>query len=372
MDKIKVLQINKLYHPVTGGVERVVQQIAEGLRDRTDMEVLVCQKKGRGAIDQVNGVPVHLAGSLGMAFSTPLSLNFFGRFRRLRKDRDILHIHMPFPLADVALWLFGFKGKVAVWWHADILKQKRLLLLYKPFMRNLLGRADVIMTATQGHIDHSEFLPPYRDKCVVIPFGVDPGLLEKSAGCANRERPVDKPFSFLFVGRLVYYKGCDVLLEAFAGVPDAELVLVGSGPLEDDLKARARKLGIENRVRFRAEISDDALAGAFSDCDVFVLPSIAKTEAFALVQIEAMAYSKPVINTDLPSGVPYVSLDGLTGLTVSPGDAAALASAMNRLKDDSALRERFGKAAYARAREEYAMDRMLHRVYKEYQQLMEE
>jgi len=370
MNKIKVLQVNKMYYPVTGGVERVVQQIAEGLNDRTDMKVLVCQKKGRGMVENVNGVEVHKASSLGVAFSTPISFSFFRQLRVLRKDRDILHIHMPFPLADVALWLYGFKGKIALWWHADIVKQKKLLLLYKPFMTWLLRRADCIMTATQGHIDDSSFLQPYQDKCVIIPFGVDKALFEKSDQLTAKPRKNGEPLRFLFVGRLIYYKGCEYLLEAMAKVEGATLTIIGEGPLEQSLREQARRLRIDRRVEFRGSVDDNALAQAFADCDVFVLPSIAKTEAFALVQIEAMAYGKPVINTSLPSGVPHVSPDDITGLTVPPEDSDALATAMQKLVDDADLRERFGKAAYARAREEYPMDKMLDRIYNEYERLL--
>lgn len=371
MKKLKVLQVNKLYYPVTGGIERVVQQLAEGLRDRVDMKVLVCQKKGPSVAEQINGVEVHRASSLGVALSMPLSLSFFSQFRRLSKESDVIHIHMPFPLADVAAFLSGYKGKIVLWWHCDVVRQKKLLLLYKPVMHWLLKRADRIMVATEGHINGSSFLPPFRDKCVVIPFGVDPFLLKKSEELAQIPMPPHEPLSILFVGRLVYYKGCEVLLDAFAKTHGAELKLVGDGVLKESLLQRANNLGITERVHFLGNIDEDALARAFADCDFFVLPSVERTEAFGLVQSEAMAYGKPVINTNLPTGVPYVSLDGQTGFTVEPGDIDALAEAMQRLIDDSALREKFARAAYRRAREDFSMVSMLDAVYAEYEKLMQ-
>lgn len=370
MGKIKVLQINKLYYPVTGGVERVVQQLAEGLANRADMKVLACQKKGRGTVETINGVEIYKSGSLGVAFSMPVSLSFFASFNRLKKDRDIIHIHMPFPLADIAVRLFGFKGKIVLWWHSDIVKQKKLLQLYGPFLRALLKRADLIITATKGHIDGSDWLPDYRDKCAIIPFGVDTALLKKSAAVSAAPKSVGLPVQFLFVGRLIYYKGCDVLLDAFSKVSGAELVIIGEGPLEPQLKEQTARLSMSGKVRFVGGVGDDELAEAFSACDVFVLPSVAKSEAFGLVQIEAMAYGKPVINTELQSGVPYVSLNGVTGLTVPPSDANALADAMQSLVDEPGLREKFGKAAYERARSEYSMETMLNRVLDEYEKLL--
>ena len=180
MDKVKVLQVNKLYYPWVGGVERVVQQLAEGLNDRTDMKVLVCQAKGRASVEKINGVEVHRAGSLGMMFSMPISISFFREFKKLSKDRDIVHFHMPFPLGDLACLLSGYKGKVVVWWHSDIVKQKKLMKLYKPILEKFLSRADVIIAATQGNIDGSDYLLKYRDKCVIIPYGLDRNIEKES------------------------------------------------------------------------------------------------------------------------------------------------------------------------------------------------
>ncbi|MCL2342552.1 MAG: glycosyltransferase [Firmicutes bacterium] len=369
MHKIKVLQINKLYYPVTGGVERVVQQIAEGLNACTDMKVLVCQKKGKRAIEAVNGVEVHRAGSLGILFSTPVSFDFFRQFQRLKKDRDILHIHMPFPLADAAVALFGFQGKIILWWHSDVVRQKLLLMFYRPLLHKLLKRADLIIVATQGHIDGSDYLAAYREKCAVIPFGVDPMVLARYDPIGAAPCPPAAPVRFLFVGRLIYYKGCNVLLEAFSHVKGAELELIGDGSLEKSLKEQAARLGLEDKVIWRGHVSDEELAKAFTGCDVFVLPSVEKSEAFGLVQIEAMACGKPVINTALPSGVPYVSLDGVTGFTVPPGDAAALSAAMQKLVDSPCLRKQFGMAAFRRAQEEYSISKMLGRVMEQYEKL---
>ncbi len=371
IDKIRVLQVNKFYHPVTGGVERVVQQIAEGLNGNVDMTVLACQKKGSGINDKINGVRVIKSGSLGTYFSMPVSFSFMRDFSRLSRNADIVHIHMPFPLADVAMFLSGYKGKVVLWWHSDIVKQKKLLLLYRPFLEWLLKRADLIVAATQGHIDNSGFISRWKDKCVVIPYGVDKYIMELS----DQSRPAGPKdnlglCSVLYIGRLVYYKGCDVLLEAFSKVMNARLTIVGEGPLRSSLKKQAEELGVSEKVDFINFLDDRDLAEKLAECDFLVLPSVERSEAFGLVQIEAMAFGKPVINTDLPSGAPMVSLDSITGLTVPPNDPEALAKAIRQIIDEPELRERFGKAAYKRAREEFSMDKMLSSLLTEYKKLM--
>jgi rhamnosyl/mannosyltransferase len=158
----------------------------------------------------------------------------------------------------------------------------------------------------------------------------------------------------------VYYKGCETLMEAFSRVVGARLRIVGAGPLMGSLKKRA--LPFAEKVDFLGEITDDELLKEYAGCDMLVLPSVARSEAFGLVQIEAMRFGKPVINTNLKSGVPYVSLDGVTGLTVAPGDVGALAGAMQRLIDDDALREKFGRAARKRVNEEFLETVMLSRI----------
>lgn len=377
MDKLRILQVNKLYYPVTGGIERVVRQLAEGLCTETDTKVLVCQQKGKTAVEQVNGVEVTRASSMGTLSSLPLSISFLWKFRRMSKDRDIVHIHMPFPLGDLACFLSGYKGKVVLWWHSDIVRQKRMMKMYRPLMNWLLRRADCIVVATQGHIDGSHYLKPYTEKCVIIPFGVEPKIECRADEWVRRGShvPNDGKIRFLFVGRLVYYKGCQELVRAFGQaartLPDILLDIVGTGPLEQEMADIVYEMGIQDRVHFWKNVSDDELVEFFERCDVFVLPSLERSEAFGLVQIEAMAFGKPVINTRLPSGVPYVSLDRETGLTVEPGEIEPLAEAIRFLTIHSEERKRMGERARERMQEQFRMDKMLERVEKLYIELAE-
>lgn len=363
MDKLRVLQVNKLYYPVTGGIETVVQQIAEGLNEQTDMKVLVCRQKGKTVIQKVNGVTIHRAGSLGVLLSMPISASFFVQLWKLSKDRDVIHFHMPFPLGDLACLLSRYKGKVVVWWHSDIVRQKKLMKLYRPIMDKFLKRADVIMVATKGHIDGSDYLSKYRSKCVIIPYGVDKKVIEKSDIYIQKKVVKhNQKVNILFVGRLVYYKGCEILLQAFSQIEGAELTIIGSGELENKLKIMSIDLGISNKVHFLGQVDEKKLNKAFEDCDVFVLPSVEKSEAFGLVQIEAMSYGKPVINTNLPSGVPYVSVDGITGLTVQPNDVQALRNAINWMVVHEDERVEMGRKARERVKEHFLIENMLQKI----------
>ncbi|HRR76989.1 MAG TPA: glycosyltransferase [Ruminococcus sp.] len=366
--RLRVLEVNKAYSPHIGGIETLVKQYSEELGKicGAGVKVLVCRDgRGRTIREKVNGVSVTRAGSLGTYFKCPISFSFIRLFRKMAKKADVVHIHLPFPLADAAALLSGYKGRIVVSWHSDVVKQKKLMLVYKPFMRWLLKRADAVIVATKGHIDGSEYLPEFREKCRVVPYGLwpedytsverKPVLTDKAA-----DKSAVKVF---FSGRLVYYKGVDILLRAFAETKGCELFISGEGDLEPELKSYAAENGLAERVHFLGFLSEKELRQAYMDCDIFVLPSVARSEAFGIVQIEAMACGKPVINTALPSGVPYVSLDGETGITVPPSDEKALAKAINTLVSDRELRERYGRAAAERVSSEFHEKEVIKRLY---------
>ena len=367
--KLRVLEVNKAYYPHIGGIETVIRQYAEEL-GRTggfDVKVLVCRDdRGDMRREKINGVDVTRCGSLGTYFSCPLSMQFIRKFREMAAKADVVHIHVPFPLADAALLFSGFKGKVVVSWHSDVVKQKKLMRLYKPFMHRLLERADRILVATEGHIIGSEYLPGYWDKCVVVPYGIVPEDYRKTVrdGFLEEKCCYENSVKVLFSGRLVYYKGIDVLIEAFRDVKGCELFISGAGELEAELKARVKHSEIEDRVHFLGFLPQKELRRAFADCDIFVLPSVERSEAFGIVQLEAMVYGKPVINTDLPSGVPYVSVHGETGLTVPPSDPDSLAAAINCLASDRKLRETFGRNAAERVAEQFNEKNIIKELYR--------
>ncbi|MBQ8905707.1 MAG: glycosyltransferase [Ruminococcus sp.] len=366
MHKPRILEVNKFYPPHIGGIETLIQMISEGLQSRSSLSVLVCRdQRGGKEITVQNGIRVHACGSWGTYFSCPLSFSFFPAFFRQAKQADVIHFHTPFPLGDLACLLSRYQGRVVISWHSDVVKQKRLRALYLPIMRRFLDRADAVIVATQGHIDSAPELIRIREKCHIIPYGIcsadylhaprTPYLTARAKDPAAKK--------VFFAGRLVYYKGVDVLLEAFAKTDGCELFLAGEGGLEQTLRERAEELAVSDRVHFLGRLPDTDLKSAFADCDLFVLPSVQNSEAFGIVQLEAMVYGKPVINTSLPTGVPCVSLDGQTGLTVPPGDADALRTAIQTLVNDDALRRTYGAAAKQRVLAEFERDKMLDRIF---------
>ena len=361
---MKIVQLNKYYTPHRGGVETVVQDIAEGLQDVTDMNVFVCSDGHTSEDVKQGNVRLHRSGAIGKVGPMPISLSYLKDVKRELKTADAVLLHMPFPWGDLALRLSGYRGKVLLWWHSDVVRQKKLLRIYAPLMRWTLKRADRIIVATRGHIDGSAFLKPYEEKCAVIPFGVEEEYY--LAGRQMKKQNENAPVTFLFVGRMVYYKGCDVLIRAFAAMKDksCRLNMVGQfTPLTEECRQLAQQLGVADRVTFEDDLPREELKRRLADCDVFVLPSILRSEAFAIVQLEALAFGKPVINTNLPSGVPYVSRNGETGITVEPNDVEALAAAMDTLAMDETLRKKYSAAAFERI-EEFRIEKMQQKVLR--------
>ena len=243
--------------------------------------------------------------------------------------------------------------------------------LYRPVLLRFLRRVDRIIVATPQHIDSSPVLPAFRDKCEVIPYGIEIERFRMSPAAreaSDRVRERHGARIVLFVGRLVYYKGVTHLVRAMQQI-DAKLLLVGDGPLKEDLRRAAADLGVADKVCLLGGLSDDEITAHYHACDVFVLPSVANTEGFGLVQLEAMACGKPVVNTNLPTGVPYVSVDGETGITVPPGDSLAIAAAVNRLLGDPDLRRRLGENGRRRVENGFTRQRMVEKVLDLYRRL---
>ena len=370
---LRVTMVNKYYSPPhLGGVETVVRTLSEGLVEHAGAKVraLVSNESRRRVEETIGGVdvvrlPRQLAlSSAPVAASMPRALRHEMRRQGPRglEPPDVVNLHSPYPWGELAFLRTDLDVPSVVLYHSDIVRQKYLLAAYRPFLERFLDRVDLIVTSSPNIIRSSAFLAPRAQKCRVVPFGLPPERLTPTPAVLRRAAELRAAHLgrkvVLFVGRLVYYKGADVLVKAMARV-DADLVLIGHGPLEEQLRRLALTSGIAERSTFLGPQPDDELAAWYAAADVFCLPSVARSEAFGLVQIESHAAGTPVVSTDIPTGVPYANQDGVTGLTVPPGDAFALAVALNRLLTDDELRTRLGCQAQARALREFTVPRMV-------------
>jgi rhamnosyl/mannosyltransferase len=368
---MRVLQLGKYYEPHVGGIETHLGLLARGLKARgVDVEVLVHGTGTRTVHESVEGIPVTRVGALGKFLSTEISPSLV---TELARECEVLHIHTPHPMAMVA-YLAARKvaRRLVITHHSDIVRQARIKRVLQPIFRAVLTRADTIIATSYRYVETSEELRPYRSKVKVIPFGIDvtqfsPSLKQLGAASALRAKCGNRVI--LAIGRHIYYKGFEVLLDAMRTV-DAHLLLIGDGPLRAGLEDHARRNGMSARVTFLGSVAKQDIGQYYGAADVFVLPSIARSEAFGIVQVEALASAIPVVNTSLNSGVPEVSVDNVTGLTVPPNDAGALATALNRLLDDSQLARKFGAQGRTRALERFSADRMVDETLNLYQEMM--
>ncbi|MBC8165901.1 MAG: glycosyltransferase, partial [Bryobacteraceae bacterium] len=322
--KPSVLQVGKYFPPYRGGIETHLQTLCSRLRGEVDLQTVVSNDNPRSSDEVVGGVEVKRLGRWLNIGAAPLCPSMLGVLQRSRAD--IVHIHLPNPVALLTFLISGHTGRLVLSYHSDVIRQRHLNLLYHPVLQRAIERSAALIVASPNYIESSPTLNRHRSRCSVIPYGIDYRDFDRidSEKVAAIRRLYGQNL-IVAVGRLVYYKGFEYLIRAMVGV-DANLVILGNGPLRTPLEKMAVTLGIASRVTLLDGVAD--LTPYYQAADVFVLPSVARSEAFGIVQLEAMACRKPVINTALASGVPYVSLDGITGTTVPPADSEALAAAL--------------------------------------------
>ncbi|HEX7046429.1 MAG TPA: glycosyltransferase [Gammaproteobacteria bacterium] len=365
---MKVLHAFKVYKPHRGGIVSTIDQLAHAWPD-VQSGVLACVSGSEfGQRSEDDGVPVVKAGSIGHLMSMPLSISYPILFRRMAKQADVIAYHYPFPLIDLSV-AAGFAGKtgLVVHWHSEVVQQRMAATALRPLMRRCLERADRIIVSTPAHIDISDLLAPHRDKCEVIPFGVDASkwaMDEADVRPDWRERP---PF-LLAVGRLVPYKGFDVLLAAL-GRTSARLVLIGDGPERSRLEKMTATLGLGDRVDFLGDVDEHTLKHLMNACHAFVLPSVSQAETFGIVQLEVMSCGKPIINTDAHPGIGWVARDGFEALTVPAGNVDSLAAAIERIWQDEALAIKLGAAGSDRVRGMFSKEKFFEKVHATYEKV---
>jgi glycosyltransferase involved in cell wall biosynthesis len=352
---MRVLHVGKFYPPHPGGIERVVETLCQSTRGIVENHVLVANASRATVEEVVDGVHVTRVGTIGAIGSVHIAPSFAAWLRKI--PADLMVLHEPNPWALLSYAIARPRTPLFIWYHSDVLRPAlQYALFYAPMARFAYARARRIIVSSPALAQHAKVLAPYKDRVRVIPFGIDPGVWTPAGAAATDGEPF-----VLFAGRHVGYKGVEVLLRALAGNA-AHAVIAGDGPKRAEWQRLSRELGLDGRVAFPGEVSDAELRRLMHACAVFVLPSVTAAEAFGYVQIEAMAAGKPVISTDVPSGVSWVNQDGKTGLVVRAGDAGALGGAIDRLIGDAPLRARFGAAGRARVEDEFTLGRLRERL----------
>ena len=392
---MRILQLGKFY-PVLGGVEKVMFDLTVGLSKKglseTGLSEAGLSEKGlseKGLSEEGVECDMMCAGSDGRRRTEVIRLNPHGRIlchrtlieaakttiapsmvtrlRRIAKNYDIIHIHHPDPMAAMALRLSGYKGKVVLHWHSDILSQKALLRFYLPIQNWLIKRADTIVGTTPVYLAESPYLQGVQEKCRCIPIGIDPVISDSA-----REQEIRNEYSgrriIFSLGRLVEYKGYRYLIEAAKYLDDSFMILIGGGgPLRESLQREIDELGVGSRVKLLGKVPQEDLASYYGASELFCMSSVMKTEAFGIVQIEAMSAGRPVIATKIPeSGVSWVNEDGVSGINVAPRDSKAIAEAIRTITDNETTWKKFSAGAAKRFTENFTKEKMISRCLNIY------
>jgi glycosyltransferase involved in cell wall biosynthesis len=362
---MNVLHVYKDYAPVLGGIENHVRLLAENqAAEGNQVTVLVTSRTAHTTMEEMNGVEVIKAARLAHIASTPISVML--PWHLAHQQPHVTHLHYPYPVGEASQLFFGRSDRLILSYHANIVRQASILRFYRPLLDRLLAKVDKILVASPQAMEGSPLLQPYRNKCVLVPYGIDrrPFLVRRP----DEVRALHKRYGggpwLLFVGVLRYYKGLQYLLQAMPGIR-ARLMIVGDGPMGPQLRVQAQSMGLGERVVFAGRVSEEELPAYYQAADIFVLPSSERSEAYGLVQVEAMTSGLPVVCTELHTGTTFVNRHGESGLVVPPKDPAALASAIQALLDDDALCRRLGQGAHARS-EIFAAEDMLRTIQKLY------
>lgn len=356
---MRILELGKFW-PIGGGVEKVMYDITRGVSAKgVDVDML-CAAFDPQTIQLNEHGRVIAVKSYAKKAATMIAPAMITKLRKICNEYDIIHVHHPDPMAALALFLSGYKGKVILHWHSDILSQKFFLAFYKPLQSWLIKRTDLILGTTPVYVAQSPYLQKVQDKINYLPIGIeDMTCTEEQVQKIKAQYPGKKIVFSL--GRLVPYKGFTYLIDAAKYLSDEyHIVIGGTGPLKDELLDKINSTGVSNKVSLVGFVPDEDIAAWYNACDLFCLSSIWKTEAFAIVQIEAMSCSKPIVATTIPeSGVSWVNAHGISGLNVAPEDGKALAEAISKITSDTQVYEEFSRKAKQRFEENFRFEKMI-------------
>lgn len=329
---MRVLHFYKTFIPDTmGGVEQVINQIAisaNNLGVQTDVLSLTPERVVRHI--EMNGYTAHRAKLDFKIASTGFSASVFLRFAQLAKHADVIHYHFPWPFMDIVHFATRINKPTVVTYHSDIIKQKHLLKLYRPLRNKFLANVDKIVATSPNYLDSSSVLAKFSGKVSVIPIGLDKTTYPSTTSERLNywQGKIGQKF-FLFVGVLRYYKGLHILLEAAHGT-NYPIVIVGAGPIEAELKAKASMLGLHN-IHFLGQLPDVDKVALLTLCYGVLFPSHLRSEAFGISLLEGAMYGKPMISSEIGTGTSYINIANETGIVVPPSDPASLRQAMQYL-----------------------------------------
>jgi glycosyltransferase involved in cell wall biosynthesis len=347
IDRINILQIGKYFNPDKGGIETVTEGISTALLSEDIVADVLCFARERPYETAHLPYKIMRARPNLELGNKALSVDYYRQIAALSDNYDAALMHLPNPLAMLGA-LAGWRKPLILIWHADILPYKLLSPFIRILERASIRQATAVISPTAMHTEGSYLAEALAPKREVIPYPFFADRLPDADASAPEVRAIEAFLRgrrlVLAVGRLVPYKGFDVLVDASLTLdPSAAIVIVGTGPMAKALDSQARQMGTLDKVFFAGHVGDAALAALYERAAVVTMSSVTRAEMYGMTQVEAMSYGVPVVSTIIPrSGVPLVNINDVTGLTVPPNDAVALSAALSRILTEPDTRNRLG------------------------------
>jgi rhamnosyl/mannosyltransferase len=377
---MKILQITKYFYPNKGGIESNVLGISEELVKRGKRVTVLASNHPKTKRSEIyHGIKIKRSRIFFTLFRDPFHPGIL--IDLFQEKYDLIHLHLPDPFNSFFAWIASLlrEKPLIITYHADILKErwyhKPFTFLYNFFQNLILNHSEFILATTPNYVKESSTLKKFEKKIKIVPNFVDFEKFKKfnQKVEANEIKKIKRRYSLenkkiiLFLGRLIPYKGVEYLIQAFSEVKevmkDSILVIAGEGPLRKSLVELSR--GMKDVV-FIKTLKDEEVPSLFASCDVFVLPSVTRQEAFGIVLLEAMIMEKPVISTNI-SGMPFVV--NKAGILVPPRDTQALSDAIIKILSDEKLAKKLGRKARRRVKEEFTREKVVDKIEKVYEEV---
>lgn len=381
IDLLNTLDYDKKY--AHGGTEIAAHELAIKMIKRGhEVDVFTSSIDSKDSLEKHPHMKIHRYGTtLKIASANP---SFKMIYKPLKHDVEIIHAHSPIPYSDIPALIYAKRKKVPfiLTYHYDgqetggsFIRNVGVFLYNKLFINRVLNHADVIIATTRSYANESKFLKGYKDKIVVIPNGInieDVTTNYSKEECRNKlQLPVNKKL-ILFLGSVVPYKGPDVLLKALhlvkKEVPDVKLILAGRGPMLNELKELSKKLDLDENIEFLGFVDESLKSLYFKSSDIFCLPSTTMSEAFGIVNLEAMASGIPIVSSNF-GGIPDIVKEGENGLLAEPGDVEGLADALIYLLKNEDIRKKMGDDGLKKV-ERYSWEKIAEDTEKIYKKLV--
>jgi glycosyltransferase involved in cell wall biosynthesis len=368
---MRILHITSTFMPDSkGGIEELVRQIcintkAYGVESR----ILTLSRDPIPKVITIDGIEIFRVKKNFEISSCGFSISAFKKYKELVEWADVVNYHFPWPFQDFLYFLSGSKVKSIVTYHSDIVRQRKLKVIYNPIMKSFLGRVDKIIATSENYVESSNVLKAYKDKIKVIPIGINKSSYPKvlDTELIDMKSKVGENF-ILFIGKFRQYKGLNYLLDALSN-SSFNCVIVGNGFLEKQLTDQAKQIGLTN-VHFLGVVNEVEKVALIKLCRAVVLPSNQRSEAFGICLLEGAMYAKPLISTELGTGSSYINIDNTTGIVVPPSDSESLKKAMLKLIANESLANKMGGKAKIRFEELFTGEKMGKSYFQTYKDLI--